>query len=57
MESNLPFSIMHLECDSFWGPTTNPYNTSLTPGGKIVKFQYVTAKLMHVQVLPEVKPH
>ncbi|GMK54901.1 hypothetical protein CspeluHIS016_0114870 [Cutaneotrichosporon spelunceum] len=28
-----PQSIMHLECDSFLGATTNPFNTDLTPGG------------------------
>ncbi|BEJ11455.1 hypothetical protein CspHIS471_0108770 [Cutaneotrichosporon sp. HIS471] len=28
-----PQSIMHLECNSFLGPTTNPFNTDLTPGG------------------------
>lgn len=29
----LPQAIMHLECESFWGRTLNPYNTSLTSGG------------------------
>lgn len=28
-----PQAIMHLECDSFLGPTLNPFNTDLTPGG------------------------
>lgn len=28
-----PQAIMHLETDSFLGPTTNPFNTTLTPGG------------------------
>lgn len=28
-----PQAIMHLECDSFLGPTLNPLNTDLTPGG------------------------
>jgi Asp-tRNA(Asn)/Glu-tRNA(Gln) amidotransferase A subunit family amidase len=32
-KTNLPQAIMHLETNSFWGETTNPYNTSLTPGG------------------------
>ncbi|KAL8279925.1 hypothetical protein RQP46_007775 [Phenoliferia psychrophenolica] len=31
--TTLPQSIMHLECESFWGRTLNPFNTSLTPGG------------------------
>lgn len=29
----LPQSIMHLECESFWGRTLNPFNTNLTSGG------------------------
>lgn len=28
-----PQAIMHLETDSFLGPTVNPYNTKLTAGG------------------------
>ncbi|KAM0751544.1 amidase [Meredithblackwellia eburnea MCA 4105] len=31
--TTLPQSIMHLECESFWGRTLNPFNTSLTSGG------------------------
>ncbi|OCF36007.1 hypothetical protein I317_00529 [Kwoniella heveanensis CBS 569] len=32
-KSCLPQAIMHLETDSFRGPTLNPYNRNLTPGG------------------------
>lgn len=32
-KTTLPQAIMHLETDSFLGPTVNPHNTSLTAGG------------------------
>ncbi|KAI5480288.1 glycoside hydrolase family 16 protein [Pseudohyphozyma bogoriensis] len=28
-----PQGAMHIECSSFWGTTTNPYNRYLSPGG------------------------
>ncbi|ORY32018.1 putative amidase [Naematelia encephala] len=33
VRSNAPQFVMHLETHSFWGETTNPWNTKLTPGG------------------------
>ncbi|ORY23703.1 amidase signature domain-containing protein [Naematelia encephala] len=32
-KTTLPQTVMHLETDSFLGPTVNPYNTTLTSGG------------------------
>ncbi|WVQ95446.1 hypothetical protein IAU59_002543 [Kwoniella sp. CBS 9459] len=32
-KTTLPQAAMHLETDSFRGPTVNPYNRTLTPGG------------------------
>lgn len=32
-KTTLPQAVMHLETDSFLGPTLNPYNRTLTPGG------------------------
>lgn len=32
-KTSMPQGVMHLECKSFLGETTNPYNTALTPGG------------------------
>ena len=33
VKTSLPQAIMHLETDSFLGPTINPYNLNLTAGG------------------------
>jgi amidase len=33
VKTNQPQSIMHLETDSFWGRTLNPYNINLSSGG------------------------
>jgi amidase len=33
VRTNMPQSGMQLETNSFWGETTNPWNTALTPGG------------------------
>jgi amidase len=33
VKTTLPQAIMHLETDSFYGPTVNPYNRILTAGG------------------------
>ena len=33
VKTTLAQAVMHLETDSFYGPTVNPYNRKLTPGG------------------------
>ncbi|KAH7905824.1 amidase signature domain-containing protein [Hygrophoropsis aurantiaca] len=33
VKTNQPQTIMHLECQSCYGRTLNPYNSALTPGG------------------------
>ncbi len=33
VKTSIPQGIMHLETDSFLGPTVNPFNRKLTAGG------------------------